>query len=336
MIEIEKYLKEALDFDSVISTLPADRQNSLPLYLKGSYQLSEIQLLGYSMLLAKPNDWQFWKLDQLENNLNTLGRTFQKKIILMLPEITTINRKRLINRRINFIVPGKQLFLPELLIDLQERFFKPKSHSKTRHLLPSAQFLLLYHIIHRHDVWQLEKHSLKDIANKTGYSAVAIRSAVDDLIYHELILLTGTKEKYIQFSDDRHDLWRKADGENLLTTPVLKTVYIDKKPEKPFMLLSNASAMPEYTDLNPSKKPFYALDKDTFYNIEKENGWHSLNSVDGTFCLEIWKYNPLKLAGEMLNDSPVVDPLSLYLSLKNTRDERLEMGLEQILEKFIW
>jgi len=33
---------------------------------------------------------------------------------------------------------------------------------------------------------------------------------------------------------------------------------------------------------------------------------------------------------------PVVDPLSLYLSLKEGRDERVEMALEQIIKKFIW
>jgi hypothetical protein len=32
----------------------------------------------------------------------------------------------------------------------------------------------------------------------------------------------------------------------------------------------------------------------------------------------------------------VVDPLSLYLSVKDSRDERIEMALDQILKKYIW
>jgi hypothetical protein len=31
-----------------------------------------------------------------------------------------------------------------------------------------------------------------------------------------------------------------------------------------------------------------------------------------------------------------VDPLSLYLSLKDNPDERIEMALEQIINKYIW
>jgi hypothetical protein len=50
----------------------------------------------------------------------------------------------------------------------------------------------------------------------------------------------------------------------------------------------------------------------------------------------VWKYNPMVLVDELPNDRPVVDPLSLYLSVKDSTDERLEMALDKILEKFIW
>lgn len=44
----------------------------------------------------------------------------------------------------------------------------------------------------------------------------------------------------------------------------------------------------------------------------------------GSMEIEMWKYDPELFAWE-----GVVDPLSLYLSLKNTKDERVEMALEQ-------
>jgi hypothetical protein len=47
--------------------------------------------------------------------------------------------------------------------------------------------------------------------------------------------------------------------------------------------------------------------------------------------IEIWKYDP-----ELLARKGVVDPLSLYLSLKNIKDERVEMALDTLLEKFQW
>ena len=60
------------------------------------------------------------------------------------------------------------------------------------------------------------------------------------------------------------------------------------------------------------------------------------NAYEGRYALEVWKYNPLALVDELPNDGIVVDPLSLYLSMQDNRDERIEMALDQIIENFIW
>ena len=47
--------------------------------------------------------------------------------------------------------------------------------------------------------------------------------------------------------------------------------------------------------------------------------------------LEIWKYDP-----QLLSESNRVDPLSLYLSLAETKDERVEAALDKLLETLTW
>lgn len=47
--------------------------------------------------------------------------------------------------------------------------------------------------------------------------------------------------------------------------------------------------------------------------------------------LEIWKYDP-----KLLSESGLVDPLSLYLSLADTNDERIEGALRDLLEDLRW
>jgi len=59
--------------------------------------------------------------------------------------------KRLSLKGINFIVAGKLNFCPELLIDLKKKVIQPRAKQKREKLLPSAQFLLIYHIIHRNE-----------------------------------------------------------------------------------------------------------------------------------------------------------------------------------------
>ncbi len=70
--------------------------------------------------------------------------------------------------------------------------------------------------------------------------------------------------------------------------------------------------------------------------MQKNNTLVKANKYEGQYCLEIWKYNPQTLLGELSNHKDVVDPLSLYLSLKESQDERIEMALEQIKKQFIW
>ena len=46
---------------------------------------------------------------------------------------------------------------------------------------------------------------------------------------------------------------------------------------------------------------------------------------------QVWKYNP-----KMLSTEGVVDKLSLYLSLKDNDDERIQIELERLINEMSW
>jgi phosphoribosylformylglycinamidine (FGAM) synthase PurS component len=308
----------------------------LPMYIHETFKLYSINLFNTGIILAELKNEDKLSIQQTEKQVQQIKNLLNLKVVVVLENVQAYNRKRLIEKGINFIVPGKQLYMPDMLIDLRESFVHPKTKQKNETLLPSAQFLLIYHIIHRNQQWKLEEHPFKEIAQKLAYTPMAITNAIDNLKYHELIEVEGEKEKFIRFRYDRHELWNIAHQQNLLVNPVIKTVYVDEKPESLFLLQSNASALPEYTDLNPSRQEYFAIEKTVFYGLQKSNALVNPNEYEGRYALEVWKYNPLTLVDELPNDRAVVDPLSLYLSAKESRDERIEMALEQILEKFIW
>ena len=54
-------------------------------------------------------------------------------------------------------------------------------------------------------------------------------------------------------------------------------------------------------------------------------------SEDARARVECWTYDP-----HLLSDGPAVDPLSLYLSLRGTHDERVEKALAGLLEDMPW
>lgn len=336
MNDLIRYIAENLGLTIAIKPLPKQQADRLPIYATEMYDVFTMTLLGHFFLLAglkQPNELSIL---QVTKHLATLQSALGKKVILLLQNLSAINRKRLIEKGVNFIVPGKQMYLPDLLIDFREQFADARTKGKKETLLPSAQFLVIYHMLHRYeDNWQLKGHSFKEIADRTGYTAMAITKAVKNLKYLELIDVTGEKEKFIRFRLERNELWRTAEHNKILINPVIKRVFVDAKP-KQALLHSNTSALPEYSDMNPSDQQFFAIDKNAFYLLEKNNELINLNDHEGQYCLEVWKYNPEEIVHELPFDMPVVDPLSLYLTLRETTDERIEMALDQIIQDYIW
>ncbi|MFZ4525267.1 MAG: MarR family transcriptional regulator [Chlorobium sp.] len=331
-----RYIEETMGIQPTATPLAKSYLERLPMYIHETFKLYSINLFNTGIILAELKNEDELSIQQTEKQVQQIKNLLNLKVVVVLENVQAYNRKRLIEKGINFIVPGKQLYMPDMLIDLRESFVHPKVKQKNETLLPSAQFILIYHMIHRNQQWKLEEHPFKEIAQKLAYTPMAITNAIDNLKYHELIEVEGEKEKFIRFRYDRHELWNIAHQQNLLVNPVIKTVYVDEKPESLFLLQSNASALPEYTDLNPSRQEYFAIEKTVFYGLQKSNALVNPNEYEGRYAWEVWKYNPLTLVDELPNDMAVVDPLSLYLSVKESRDERIEMALEQILEKFIW
>jgi hypothetical protein len=52
--------------------------------------------------------------------------------------------------------------------------------------------------------------------------------------------------------------------------------------------------------------------------------------ADG-IAVQVWRYEP-----GMQAKKKTVDPLSLWLSLRDNRDDRIQMALDEIKEKFLW
>lgn len=332
MQNLKTYINDILGTKIDPTPVPAAEQERLPFYIREAYKLYFALLFNQPLVLATLKEGNAFTNMQIEKHLHLLRQNMDKKVALVSDDMTAINRRRLIDRGVNFIVPGKQLFLPEFLMDLKEDFNNRNKKDKKKALLPSGQFILLYHILHRNERVQLTDLSFKEIAGKIGYSPMAITKATEDLKDHELCIVTGGKEKYIRFDQERNTLWDKA--KPYLINPVLKRVYIDKKPNAP-MLASNLTALPEYSDINPGGQAYYAIERTIFYGLQKSGGLINENEEEGPYCLEVWKYDPIKLS-EGISREGNVDPLSLYLSLKVNPDERVEMALEQIINKYIW
>ncbi len=329
MDALRKYLRETLGDDLNPVLVKGNETDKLPLFFKTMYKLYRANFRGRDLLLAEIRNENSSTIQQIERHFQLIQEILGNFTVLVAKNIPAFNRKRLIEKGINFIVPGKQLYLPALMLDLRETYSRPVQKKLT--LLPSAQCILLYHILHREE--NIEELPLKQVAALFNYTAMAISKAADNLGKHNLCKLEGTREKFIRFTGDVPELWQNALP--FLVNPMLKQVFADKIPQADFWKKANESALPEYSDMNESRQEYYATDRGNFLRLQKNAQLMNLNDYEGKYCIEVWKYSPVVLAKGITKKNNV-DPLSLYLRLKDNKDERVEMSMEKIIEKFIW
>jgi len=322
MNELNKYIYEIFGVEMVIKPTQSDQINKLPMYIANEYELSETNLLGIDVVLAKKISSDHFTPDQYKKQFDLLFKIFNRTIILVLPDIEAYKRNRLIMNKINFIIANKQVFIPELLLDIKE--YKLKIEKKES-LTPAAQCILLYHL----QKGSLSNCTYEQIADKIEFSYLSVTRAIEILQKLGLCFVSNNRLKVITFEEDRNKLWQ--DAKAYFKTPLLRTIYYNKIVNEDKCCMSDFNALAHYTDINPGKQVQIAVSQDGLKNLLVPGEEEYPRDFDCKYSIQIWRYNP-----EILAVNGVVDPLSLYLSLTWNNDERVKMALEQLIKIQKW
>ena len=333
MEKAKQYIEEILgESITILSVKPKELGSELPFYMTEMYSFCKLQMMNNSLLLFEPKHKDDFSILQLSKHQELIEEKLHCKSAVVLQEIERFQRQRLIEKRVQFIIPGKQIFLPFWLIDLKEG--NNHKRQKRESLSPAAQMMLIWYLLDKKSQIDFSSTSLQDLAKHFEYSPMTITKATNELASHELCEIKADgKQKFIDFQQNKQELWHKA--ESYLINPVLKTIFVDHLPNRISHILSNFSALSEYSEMNPTSQRYYAIDKTVFYGLEKTGEFKNSNEREGKFCLEVWKYNPEKFMEIVINDEFAVDPLSLYLSMKGNQDERTEYAFENLIDH-IW
>jgi len=322
MNELEKYLQQTLGIDVVIKGLPAGKLKILPLYMRQMYNLKTIRLYEREILFLEQKDKERLTVEQYRKHIQIIENAFNKPVVLVLEQIEAYKRNRLIEKQIAFIIPAKQMFIPQLLIDLRE--FRHTAQKKKEKIQPAAQCLLLFHLLKEN----VEDMNFKTIAEKLNYTPMTITRAVNELTEKALCRIEGRKDKKIVFERDKKAVWERALP--YLQNPVKRTIYIEEYIDNNLIFESGYTALSSFTNMAAEPTKCFAISKTDYMYLKKHKQITITNKMEGRICLEIWKYAPGILAEKRL-----VDPLSLYLIFKETKDERVEMEIEKMVTR-LW
>ena len=303
---------------SEITTTPTAKRevDKLPMVLSSGYSFCDIDMSNTTLTLAIPKEEDDNSPMQLSKRQEKMMDILGRPVVFVLDRIESYNLTRLTRARVNIVVPGKVIFIPRLMMVLRD--IKSTTKEMPEKMPPVAQLLVLYNI----QVGRFDGINTARIAEVTGMAYPTINLALKWLSKNGFVALVGGKEKQVSFTLQGKELWEKALP--LMSSPIERIVYSDAAIADGFS--SGETAMGHYTMLAEPATPVVAISKATAKTNEA-----LLNKQHGDYRIEIWKYNPA-----ILSKGEQVDRLSLYLSLKDSDDERVQKECDTLIDEMKW
>ena len=321
--ELERYVHDALGIS--VKVTPWSGADRLPHFLKERYRFAQTELLGLHVLLAIDIDPEEQSPATVRKHMDLLQTKQHADLIYVRAQVMAYNRKRLIEQKVPFIVPGNQMYLPTLGIDMREHFRRLREQTPT--FSPSTQVVVLYALLR--DAGQVLIPT--EMAPRLGYSAMTMTRAFDELEAANLAEVTVRgRERRLRFVGGRKEIWEKA--QPFLRSPVNKRLLIRRTGSARDGIHAGLTALAHYSMLAPPPHATFALSREDWQAFRKRHKIIEVPAQDPDASeIEVWWYPPALFA-----EQSTVDRLSLYLSLKADQDERTETALQEMMEKFKW
>ncbi|MCT4580045.1 MAG: hypothetical protein N4A35_01395 [Flavobacteriales bacterium] len=316
------YIREAIGINVIVDNQVLSHRNKLPLFLEKGFEFKGCMINGKRVVFAKPHDEDIPTPEQLKIHSQSMEGVFNCPIVFVLDNIEAYKRARLIKRRVAFVVRDKQMYIPSLFIDLSE-IQRPKSR-QSEFISPSTQFILVYHL------WKesLEGMSFSEVADLLSYSKMTISRSVKELVEMGVCKQTHTKEKFLYFTGDKQEIWNRSIEK--AKSPIKKEIWIEELQPTEELPVSGINALSKYSMLSQDRHDVYAISSEGYKQLKREQKIIGENHKYGHIKLEIWGYDP-----KSLSQNNIVDPFSLYLALKDDPYERVEISLNEMMDRLL-
>jgi hypothetical protein len=324
---VRKYIHEVIGVTSSEDKVWA-QENELPYYLKEAFEFREMELMGQPIVLAMKRSQDKQSLSEVKTWLNKVRAVAGKPAVYVTEALASYERKRLIEQKVPFVVPGNQLYLPDCGLDFRE-YFRKRAEPADSPLSPSAQAMLITALLHQ--PWETQWQPAK-VATALGYTPMTLSRAVKELTSSGIATArTVGRTRWLGMEKPAQQLWELA--QPLMRSPVKRSVWV--LPESSAALgverAAGLSALAKHTMLAEPKWPVYAMDGANWKKVIAAGVRELPEPVPGAQEWQLWSYSPALVQG-----SDMVDPLSLILSLQDSADDRVQLALDELKGQLPW
>ena len=291
-----------------------DHQDSLPVYIAGSYDFRTAYIAKKRCIMLVPKE-ELVTTPALKKQIAKIQQVDNVPVVLELATISKYRRKSFIENNIPFVT-GKQVFLPFIGTMLTDEKAPQKLTGK---FVYSTQQLFLFYLYSKK-----KRLYISEAGKVLPFTAMTLTRTVKQLEATDLFLVAKDGvNKFIESKYSRYELFEKAKG--YLSTPVRRAGYIDKKQVTENMAFAGETALSEKTMLNPRRIVTYAISEKDY---DKTMLTEELIDPYKQVRLELWAYNP-----KQFSEDNNADDISVVLSLGDTDDERIEEAVEALMKR---
>lgn len=324
--QLQKYLTDATGLDASCEPLSGGH---LPQYLRQAYDLYRLKVGPQHFLGIFLREGADLKPATFEKHLPKLwpkGSDEWAGYCLVVQALPGYLRKRLVERRIPYMIPGYELYWPALGVLVKAR--RPRGFSSPAlglHLGPAAQLLVLLGLTGAVQ----QQLTPKELAETMGYTAMTMTRALNELEAHKLAqVVRQGRERHLSFVLSKRALWEKALP--VLRNPCREIVRVSEaalRQSGVAIYRAGESALAEHSMLTVPQEPVYALSAASWRRVRESLEIIPIQESD-TCLVQIWRYDP-----QILAKGEDVDLFSLWLSLQDNKDERVAQALDKLIEE---
>ena len=297
-----------------LKELSIQDQKGLWLELIANFNMMQFEFNGQVMLLLVAKGEVDYTNVQRRKISERIESVKHIPAVFYFDNLLTYERDRLVEQGVYFIVADKFAFVPTLIIN------RLSTKSEIKELFyPSTQYILLYHL----QIESLDGLSLKELEDKVPYKYKTIAKSIKQLEALGLVSLEGSRNKKLVFELSGKELWDNVS--NNLIDPIKSIEYTSDVFSEGD--IGEISALSHYSMLAPEDVPTRVLTAE--WVREHKYSIPELHSFEDTQRIEIWKYPPSGTSG-------YVDKLSLFLTLKDDNDPRVEKEIAIMMNKIKW
>ncbi|EFY02715.1 Uncharacterised protein [Streptococcus dysgalactiae subsp. dysgalactiae] len=319
-----KSVISAFHFESQIQPVSLE----LPIVFQRRYEFLTLTVQNSTFLLIKEK--RSGSLENFIKQVQAIQKQVEKEVILVFNKLTDEQKKQLLQVGVSYLDYQENVFIPQLGF----LFSKTPPKFKTDNQLTSTEQKLLITLL---------LHTKGLIIDMEGISQLTHLSVPSLYRHFRSLRERGwlhNKHKSYQFAKPKSVIFNES--KPLLDNPIKEvTIIIDKD----FQKIKNEVSfkMTHYQALSylgmladSDNYGHYAISKKQYKSFKATLQQHVLQG----HRLEIWTYEPVpfdytknKWFGN--TNMPLVDPISLYLTLRNDEDPRIEEEVELLEDKIL-